>query len=230
MIHRPMNETEEERLLAADTLAALQQEVACCRRCNAAGYDVAHSPVMGGLAAVPMVLVGQSPASPQGTPGGLPFSGRAGRRLFQWLAGVGWEEEAFRQHCYITAITKCYPGAGTNGKGDRAPTRREQQWCRSFLARELAIIRPQVVIPLGRIAIEFFLGRIGPLDQVIGRTVVLSEDSPAPGACLIPLPHPSGASLWLNKPANQALVTQALEHLRSLRDQQISITHTKERV
>lgn len=215
---------------ARDALAALHREVANCRLCNAAGYDVAHSPVMAGPADARLVLVGQSPASPQGTPGGRPFAGRAGRRLFLWLAEIGWEEEAFRRDTYISAITKCYPGAGANGKGDRAPSRREQRLCHPFLTRELALIRPQVIVPLGRVAIEFFLGQVGPLDQIVGRAVVLGDGSPAPGAHLIPLPHPSGASLWLNRPAHRAFVTQALEHLRAFRDRQRSISHTTGRV
>ncbi|MCC7352258.1 MAG: uracil-DNA glycosylase family protein [Anaerolineae bacterium] len=198
-------------------LASLHAEIAACRKCNEAGFFAEHTTVFAGPASARLMVVGQAPASSKSTPKRRPFSGSGGRRLFRWLREAGWEEEEFRALAYFTAITKCYPGPGLNGKGDRAPTRREQTLCRPFLDRELALIRPAVIVPIGRIAIEVFLGRVGPLEEVIGREFTGAEDSPVPGVRLVPLPHPSGASLWLNRAENQAHVQRAVGILAGVR-------------
>jgi len=156
------------------------------------------------------MVVGQAPGVREGKTG-LPFSGPAGKRLFSWLTEAGFEEEEFRAVQYITAITKCYPGKG-NGRGDRVPTAAERKLCAPFLVRELDIVRPQLIIPVGRVAIDHFLGR-GRLADLIGD--VFERD----GRLVLPLPHPSGANLWLNRPKSQALIHAALDHLRQLKQE-----------
>jgi uracil-DNA glycosylase len=131
--------------------------------------------------------------------------------LFQWLAQVGWDEEQFRATQYMTAITKCYPGKSSGGKGDRAPSRTEQKLCAPYLERELALVAPAVIVPVGSIAVRRFLGSVR-LADVVGQ--VTRDDQ---GRWIVPLPHPSGASLWLNRPANRERVEQALTRLRTLR-------------
>ena len=196
-------------------LALLHAEIAACRKCNDAGFFAEHTTVFAGPANARLMVVGQAPAGGQSAPARRPFSGGGGRRLFRWLRDAGWEEEEFRALAYFTAITKCYPGP--NDKGDRVPTRREQALCRPFLQRELALIQPAVIVPIGRLAIEVFLGRVGPLEEIIGQEFIGANDSPAPGARLVPLPHPSGASLWLNHADNQARVQRAVGILARLR-------------
>jgi len=198
-------------------LASLHAEITACRKCNEAGFFAEHTAVFAGPANARLMVVGQAPAGAKDTPNRRPFSGSGGRRLFRWLRDAGWEEEEFRALAYFTAITKCYPGPGPNGKGDRAPTRREQTLCRPFLHRELALIRPAVIVPIGRIAIEVFLGRVGPLEEVIGREFTGADDPPAPGVRLVPLPHPSGANLWLNHADNRARVQRAVGILARMR-------------
>lgn len=198
-------------------LASLHVEIAACRKCNDAGFFAEHTTVFAGPANARLMVVGQAPAGGKSAPARRPFSGGGGRRLFRWLRDAGWEEEEFRALAYFTAITKCYPGPGPNDKGDRVPTRREQALCRPFLQRELTLIRPAVIIPIGRVAVEVFLGRVGPLEEVIGQEFTGADDSPAPGALLVPLPHPSGASLWLNHVDNQARVQGAVGILTRLR-------------
>jgi uracil-DNA glycosylase len=112
----------------------------------------------------------------------------------------------------MTAVTKCYPGKDKGGKGDRVPTRSEQKLCRPFLDQELALVDPDVIVPIGRLAIELFYGRQFKLVDVVGTH---KEDDT--GRQIVPLPHPSGASLWLNRPDHQAQVAQALGILRQLR-------------
>lgn len=171
------------------------------------------------------MIIGQAPGRVENERTGLPFSGPAGKRLFRWLAEAGWNEAEFRATNYMTAVTKCFPGANANGRGDRLPGKAEQALCRPWLEAELALVQPQVVVPVGGLAISLLLGLALWLDQVIGRVIARPQDddqlTPWAQAHLpattriVPLPHPSGASQWYNRPENQALVRQAIDHLRA---------------
>lgn len=199
-------------------LASLHTQMHACRRCLEAGYPIAPGAVFSGPATARVMIVGQAPGVTE-TEVGRPFNGSSGRRLFDWLAQAGWEEDEFRATQYMTAVTKCYPGKSPGGKrpalslpkGDRVPTRTEQKLCTPFLERELALVRPQVLVPVGGLAIRRFLGSVKLVD-VVGE--VMQDEA---GCWIVPLPHPSGVSLWLNRPENQERVTRALAHLQRLR-------------
>jgi len=191
-------------------LAALQAQMRACHRCLEAEYPITPGAVFSGPASATVMVVGQAPGVTE-TQVGRPFNGSSGRRLFRWLARAGWGEDEFRATQYMTAVTKCYPGKGSGGKGDRVPTRAEQKLCAAYLERELALVRPKLIIPVGGLAVRRFLGRVR-LGQVVGG-VVQDEES----RWIVPLPHPSGASLWLNRAENRELVTQALAHIKRLR-------------
>ena len=193
-----------------DELAALHAQMRSCRRCIEADYPITPGAVFSGPASATVMVVGQAPGVTE-TQAGRPFNGPSGRRLFRWLAQAGWEEAEFRATQYMTAVTKCYPGRSPGGKGDRAPTRAEQRLCAPFLERELALVRPRLLIPIGGLAIRRFLGPVR-LAEVVGEVV---QDEA--GRWIVPLPHPSGASLWLNRPENQERVAQALAHLKDTR-------------
>ena len=140
------------------------------------------------------------------------FTGRAGRTLFRWLERAGLDEPTFRQEVYIAAITRCYPGPGASGRGDRVPSLEEQALCAPWLDAELDLIRPALIVPVGRLAIDRFLPN-EPLDQLVGRIHVTRVRGRR--TTLVPLPHPSGASSWVNAPANRALLEKALRALRA---------------
>ncbi len=180
-----------------------------CRRCLEAGFSVVPSAIFSGPVTARVMIVGQAPGSMEAETG-RPFSGAAGRRLFRWLAEAGWDEDEFRATQYLTAITRCYPGKSLGGRGDRAPSRAEQMLCAPFLERELALVQPEIIVPVGGLAIRRFLGRVS-LDDVVGRAI---RDSA--GRWIVPLPHPSGANLWLNRPESRRRVAQALALLRRL--------------
>lgn len=180
-----------------------------CRRCLEAGFSIVPGAIFSGPATARVMIVGQAPGITE-VEAGRPFNGAAGRRLFRWLAEAGWDEDEFRATQYMTAITKCYPGKSPGGWGDRAPSRVEQGLCAPFLERELALVQPQILVPVGGLAIRRFLGRV-TLDDVVGAA---TRDEA--GRWIVPLPHPSGASMWLNRPENRARVTRALERLKSL--------------
>ena len=177
-----------------------------CRRCGH-GDDV--RPIVSPARAPKVMLVGQAPGKVEAA-GGRPFAGRAGRTLFRWFERIGLGEDTARQHIYIAAVTRCYPGPSPSGRGDRVPSPREQELCGTWLDDELRIIRPRVIIPVGRLAIDRFLGP-EPLDRVIGRAHDVQH---AGGRSLtIPLPHPSGASSWIHQPGHQAQLDSALRLL-----------------
>jgi uracil-DNA glycosylase len=195
----------------ADELSRLHAEMRVCRQCLDADYAIVPGAVFSGPASARVMVIGQAPGVTESQIK-RPFNGTSGTRLFQWLAQVGWEESAFRAQHYMTAVTKCYPGKAKSGKGDRAPTRAEQKLCRPFLNRELNLVNPRLILPVGRLANALFFDRKFKLADVVG--TYKQDDT---GRYIVPLPHPSGASLWLNRPEHQARVAQALEHLERLR-------------
>ena len=110
-------------------LSTVQSEMKACRLCYDAGYDIVPGAVFRGTAVADLMLIGQAPGVTE-VEAKRPFNASSGRRLFQWLGEAGWDEADFRQRHYMTAVTKCYPGKHTNGKGDRVPSRAEQALCR----------------------------------------------------------------------------------------------------
>jgi len=184
----------------------------------------------------PVVLVGQAPGRVE-LVRRRPFSGRAGGQLFRWLARAGCRSEAdARARIYVTSITKCYPGPALAGAGDRRPSSAEVACCRPFLDRQLELLRPRVVIAVGGLAQARFLSP-RPLAELVGRCFdaaggevpVLPARDPATGPpagrpvaheaprpWVVPLPHPSGASRWLNRAEHAALLDRALAILAVL--------------
>src|SRR5467141_1180609 len=154
------------------TLAHLHREILACTRCVAAGYLPAAAPVLSGYADNRIMLVGQAPGAVEAV-ARLPFQGRSGKVLMAWMQRAGFDSEAqVRRLVYMTSITKCFPGKGTSG-GDRRPSRAEVDLCASHLDRQLALIKPRLLILVGGLAHERFLpGR--PLDAVVGRIFDLS--------------------------------------------------------
>jgi uracil-DNA glycosylase len=153
-----------------------------------------------------VMLVGQAPGKVEAA-GGVAFAGRAGKTLFNWLERAGIDEPTARDRIYIAAVTRCFPGAHPSGRGDRVPTRDEQERCADWLDAELRIIRPKLLIPVGRLAIERFLPRL-PLVELIGNKSTITHYGGE--SVVVPLPHPSGASSWIHERDNRVLVDRAI--------------------
>ena len=187
-----------------------------CRQCAEAGYFIDSGPVFSGPASAQVMVVGQAPAKVETGKDGMPFGPRHGGQrslLWTWLEQAGWSEAEFRAEQYISAITKCYPGKSKSGNGDRVPSAAEREMCRPWREQEMALIRPKIIIPIGRIAIEQFLPELKgkPLETFIGQ--LFKQDT----CTIVPLPHPSGVSRWLNDSENRARVDEALEQLKALK-------------
>jgi uracil-DNA glycosylase len=194
----------------ATPLQALSNEVVACRACEIAGYLEHANPIRPGLIDEPrMLLIGQAPG-PVTDRKGYHFAGPAGRFLDIWLDRAGFPAGYFRQHVYLTSLTRCFPGKSPAGNGDRPPSRAEIALCRRFLDREFELLQPKVVLLVGKMSIDAFLGK-RPLTDTVGRSFSLD------GRVYLPLPHASGVSRWLNAPANRVLLEQALAELSRLR-------------
>jgi uracil-DNA glycosylase len=186
------------------TLAQHCRALAECRLC---GHGDAVTPIVSSAVRPRVMLVGQAPGQVEAA-GGKPFAGRAGKTLFRWLEKAGVDEETARKRIYIAAITRCYPGPSPSGRGDRVPSPAEQEACAVWLDQELRIIRPTLLIPVGRLAITRFLPD-RPLDQLIGRS--FDVEHVGGKSLAIPLPHPSGASSWIHQGNHSRLVDRALK-------------------
>jgi uracil-DNA glycosylase len=178
--------------------------LAACRRC---GYrDPLVVPILSAARTPRVMLVGQAPGQVE-MGDRRPFAGRAGRTLFRWLERTGIDEATARQAIYIAAITRCYPGPSPTGRGDRVPSPDERAACAPWLDAELRLIRPALLIPVGRLAIDRLIGP-RPLADVVGGRFDVTHAGGASEA--IPLPHPSGASSWPNQPGNRERLDQAI--------------------
>ena len=162
-----------------------------------------HPPVVsGGPVVSKVILVGQAPGDKEPKLG-RPFAWTAGRTLFKWFFdAAGLTEEQFRSSVYMAAVCRCFPGKNPGG-GDRVPSPQEIKNCAAWLEREIKILKPALVIPVGKLAISRFLP-VGKLDETIGRRFRVR------GFDVIPLPHPSGASPWHRMEPGKTLLRRAL--------------------
>ena len=192
-----------------------------CRRCVAAGYlDEAH-PVFRGLPGQRILLVGQAPG-PVEVDAERPFAGRAGRQLMRWLTTTVFTDEAdVRARVWITSVTTCFPGRRADGSGDRRPTLAEVALCAPWLDSVLTLVAPRLVITVGSLALERIVGRGRRLDDCVGEVLdgngrLLKGGVRAPERVVVPLPHPSGQSRWLNESRRLQLLERALQRLAAL--------------
>ena len=185
------------------SLAALQRDNARCRACLEAGFPLESLPVFEGRAGQRAYLFGQAPGVVEGEER-RPWRGRAGRTLRRWL---DLEEDAFYETFYCASVTRCYPGRAPSGRGDRTPTPFEQRLCGGWRENELRLLNPRLVVTVGGLAAKHLLRR-GSL-ECVGRQFQLGT------AVCVPLPHPSGASGWLNDAANRERLDRALGLIRA---------------
>ncbi len=208
------------------SLASLERDLARCRACVEAGYPLESLPVRapGPAGAAGARVFGRtSPARPATFPAirqraymfgqapgvvegeeRLPWRGRAGRTLRSWLE---LEEDEFYAIFYCASVTRCYPGRAPSGRGDRTPTPREQELCSFWRDWELELLRPRLIVTVGGLALRRLLG-LPSLTPCVGERYELQ------GTLVVPLPHPSGASGWLNDPANRGRLARATALVR----------------
>lgn len=203
-------------------LRSLAAAIAGCRRCQTAGHLVLAEPRLLGLAthqaadsqrAAPrprLVVVGQAPGRHAGRYP-VPFTSPYGRQIARWLVQAGFVPDELVGRVHLTALTRCFPGQSPAGRGDRTPSRAEIALCAGHLRAELALLRPAVIVTVGKLAADMLAGQARPLGAIVGAAWERN------GVRYLPLPHPSGVSRWRNDPAHRALVDRALTLLAGWR-------------
>jgi len=104
---------------------------------------------------------------------------------------------------------RCFPGRNRQGTGDLRPPPAAVANCAHWLDAELRLLKPRVVLLVGQMAIARFLGP-GSLEDRVGRRF---GEMPV----MVPLPHPSGQSRWLNAASNRDRLERALQIVSDLR-------------
>ena len=193
-----------------EAIKALQQRIRCCRLCQEYGYIPKARPLVNGRPDDRIMVIGQAPGH-RSIAKGRSFSGPGGTILQKWLEQAGFPPGYLHEHTYLSSLTRCDPGRNPGGNGDRRPSPQEVALCRPFLEAELQLLRPKVVLLVGTMAIEAFFGKVR-LEDIIGTFEERDE------MLLLPLPHPSGVSRWLNDPEHMELLRKALEILAEWRE------------
>jgi len=157
-----------------DSLAAIAAEVAICAACPlAAGRNL---PVPGEGAEHPLVLVvGEGPGADEDRTG-RPFVGKSGQLLDKMLAAVDLYRET---NCFIGNVVKCRP------PNNRDPVPEESAACAPFLARQIALLQPRIILSVGRVPTQNLLGTTEGIGKLRGRFFDYH------GIPLLPTYHPS---------------------------------------
>lgn len=184
---------------------AIQRHQSALRQCTRCPAMLGR-PVTGAPLCSPVLLVGQAPGARE-VEVHRPFAWTAGKTLFGWFGQIGLDEAAFRSRVYMAAVCRCFPGKNPRG-GDRVPNREEIAHCSQWLQTELRLLQPQLLLPVGKLAIQQFMP-VAKLNTVIGRQYRL--ELAAGSLDVIPLPHPSGASTWHRTEPGRSLLQQALQ-------------------
>jgi uracil-DNA glycosylase len=179
-----------------------QKQLSQCASCA----EMIPPVIVGKPTLTSIMSVGQAPGVHEGKVQ-KPFGWTAGKTLFQWFETIGVDEESYRQKVYMAAVCRCFPGKNPKGGGDRVPNKQEIETCSHWLQQEYIIIKPQLLIPIGRLAMEQYL-EFKVLTDVVGKqhTKQLAGNT----IDIIPLPHPSGLSTWFRKDPGKSLLEDAL--------------------
>jgi uracil-DNA glycosylase len=163
-------------------------------------------PVTGQPVYSKVLLVGQAPGVKEPIMQ-KPFAWTAGKTLFKWFQeACGIDEATFRSRIYMAAVCRCFPGRKPQG-GDRVPSREEITNCAHWLRAEIDLLRPALVVPVGKLAIAQFMA-YQSMEAHIGQQMRCVYAEHAFDA--IPLPHPSGASPWPRVEPGKTLLHTAL--------------------
>lgn len=200
----------------SSSLETLHQEIAVCHACREHGLDVQPSAITFRGSGNKVMIVGIEPGNNE-LESGAAFTGQAGKRLLSWLeeAGLGNSREEIFSNAYFTSLLKCKRADGVN------LTRCYKQ-CRPFLHQQIRLIKPEILITLGSEPMKHLFGSRGSLDECVGNSYTESEMrgyadlTPLlePESIIIPLPHPSPLSHWLNKTENRVELGKALNLIR----------------
>ena len=185
-------------------LRLLHRELDACRACPKMIGPVVHGPPV----ASRVLLLGQAPGPREGS-FGKPFAWTAGRTMFGWFERVARHRRRAlpRAPCTWPRSPGAFPGRRA-AAAIASPTPKRSSRCETWLAREVAILEPELVLAVGTLAIERVLGAKAPLAEIVGttrRAIWYGRE-----VDVIPLPHPSGASPWHRIEPGKTLLDKAL--------------------
>lgn len=187
-----------------DLILVHQEALSRCRLCP----NMIPPVILGQAVPSDILLIGQAPGDKEGDLG-RPFAWTAGKTLFKWFESIGVGEPIFRQQVYMSAVCRCFPGKNPKG-GDRVPDKSEIDACSQWVKKEIEMLQPKLIVPVGKLAISQYL-TVNKLVDVIGQNFKKHINSVE--VDIIPLPHPSGASTWHRMSPGKELLAQALELL-----------------
>lgn len=185
------------------SLASMKRDQSACRACIEAGYPLESLPVVAPGDAQRAYLFGQAPGIVEGAER-RPWRGRAGKTIRRWF---DMDEDEFYATFHCASVTRCYPGRAPSGRGDRTPTPEEQRLCERWRDAELRLLQPKVIVTVGGLAARRLLG-VKSVTECVGERYRFGD------AVAYPLPHPSGASGWLNAPENRVRVAVAVAAIK----------------
>lgn len=180
------------------SIKKLINKIKKCKKCS---HLKNYKPIFSPIINTQVLIIGQAPGKKENELSS-PFVGPAGKKLFFWFQKIGLPEEEIRKNFYITQVIKCYLGS------NRMPKAQELKNCLPYLYSEIEFLKPKLIIPIGILAIKAILGE-KKIEEVIGKTFKLKN------SIVIPLPHPSGANVWLNKKENQRKLKKALKEIKN---------------
>lgn len=189
----------------------IQRQIDACRKCP----TVCGTPVHGPPIVSKIYLLGQAPGVHEAT-FGRPFAYTAGKTLFRWIADhTGVQEDHFRNHVYIGAVIRCFPGKDPK-KGDRVPYPEEIENCQTFIQAELDTLQPELILAIGKLAIQEVLGdkytKKTKLVDVVGK--VIKTEFLGHKIDVLCFPHPSGISIWPHSPEGKIRLKKAFQLLK----------------
>lgn len=182
----------------------LQKHQALLKNCTQC-KKMFRPPITGNPNYSKILLLGQAPGDKEPALG-RPFAWTAGKTLFKWFKTIGLNEADVRERVFMAAVCRCFPGKNPKG-GDRVPTTEEIDRCSIWLKNEFDLLKPELLIPVGKLAISQFIN-VTKLTDVIGQQHQIEYAGQK--LDMIPLPHPSGASTWHRMEPGKSLLQDAL--------------------
>src|SRR5919202_1192890 len=140
-----------------NSIDELRERILACRACQEAGLLAEAAPIAEGPKQARVMVIGQAPGL-RSHRRRIHFAGPAGRVLQQWFVRAGFPETYFRERAHLSPLTRCFPGPAPRGQGDRRPSPAELRLCQPFLEAELRLVQPALILLVGKMAIEYFLG------------------------------------------------------------------------
>jgi len=183
-------------MLPVDALAALKTDIGDCTRCKLHGLGRTQVVFGMGNPSADLMFVGEAPGADEDEQG-VPFVGRSGQLLTKIIEAIDLK----REDVYIANVIKCRPPQNRNPEPDEINT------CEPFLFRQIDVIKPKVIVTLGKFAAQTLLRTEDPISKLRGRMFEYH------GAKLIPTFHPA---YLLRNPSSKREVWEDMKLVKKL--------------